>query len=66
MDTEGLREYMIKYGDLEDCIVMKVGLNSYFDFYDMYLFQIYSSSKNSNGLTGCTLVFSVENAFFFG
>ncbi|XP_049357486.1 heterogeneous nuclear ribonucleoprotein 1 isoform X2 [Solanum verrucosum] len=23
VDTEGLREYMIKYGDLEDCIVMK-------------------------------------------
>ncbi|KAK8653715.1 hypothetical protein V6N13_127703 [Hibiscus sabdariffa] len=23
VDTEGLREYMSKYGDLEDCIVMK-------------------------------------------
>ncbi|MCD7460600.1 hypothetical protein HAX54_043877 [Datura stramonium] len=23
VDTEGLREYMIKFGDLEDCIVMK-------------------------------------------
>ena len=24
VDTDGLREYMSKFGDLEDCIVMKV------------------------------------------
>lgn len=24
IDTEGLREYMTKFGGLEDCIVMKV------------------------------------------
>lgn len=24
IDTEGLREYMSKFGELEDCIVMKV------------------------------------------
>ncbi|PWA13725.1 RNA-binding protein Musashi 2 [Artemisia annua] len=23
VDTEGLREYMLKFGELEDCIVMK-------------------------------------------
>jgi len=28
VDTEGLKEYMSKYGELEDCIVMKV--KSYF------------------------------------
>nr|XP_009786738.1 PREDICTED: RNA-binding protein Musashi homolog 2 isoform X3 [Nicotiana sylvestris] len=27
VDTEGLREYMIKFGDLEDCIVMKNALS---------------------------------------
>lgn len=26
VDTEGLREYMSKFGELEDCIVMKVSL----------------------------------------
>ena len=26
IDTEGLREYMSKFGELEDCIVMKVSL----------------------------------------
>lgn len=26
MDTEGLREYMSKFGELEDCIVLKVSL----------------------------------------
>lgn len=24
VDTEGLREYMSKFGELEDCVVMKV------------------------------------------
>lgn len=44
MDTEGLREYMSKFGDLEDCIVMKV--SSSFDFYSHYLiYMIFSLIK---------------------
>lgn len=26
MDTEGLRQYMSKFGPLDDCVVMKVDL----------------------------------------
>lgn len=31
METEGLREYMSKFGELEDCIVMKVRQRNYFN-----------------------------------
>lgn len=33
VDTNGLKEYMIKFGELEDCIVMKVSNASFFLLY---------------------------------
>lgn len=36
VDTEGLKEYMSKYGELEDCIVMKV--KSYFSILCFFIY----------------------------
>lgn len=56
MDTEGLREYMIKFGDLEDCIVMKVSPTATLNF----MISIISATYRQIG----AILFTVLKMFF--
>lgn len=44
VDTNGLKEYMVKFGELEDCIVMKVYILAFLGS-DLSYKMIYCSSN---------------------
>lgn len=53
VDTDGLKEYMSKFGELEDCIVMKVGRHQIF-IYVIVLFSFVLHNINAHFL--CFLI----------